>query len=227
MGGYYINISMQADSVETVRNAVIAVFEQEGFSLLQVDPAYRVVDNEDRLPDIEWYGVMISGKTDNGWVTVYVDDWKDSGFLAKKLSAYLSSHAIEIWVADDVNWGYTFWHNGLVIDRFADDPAVMTTNKDESQAYEGSAEKLGPILDVTDDAFQELLSDAHAKAGKFTGPIIGDFCEAIALPFEYAFTAYEYFFTDDPEDYTIDLPEWSQFRHMSFGYPDEKETLAD
>jgi hypothetical protein len=228
MGGYYINVNIKADSVDAVRDAVIAVFDAEKFTLIQNEQASSVVDNEERLPDgDDWYGLLISSRTDNDWVTVYVDDWKDCGLLARRVSEMLDTQALEIWVADDVNWGYTYWERGIVADRFADDPCVLTTHPAELELYYGNPAALGDILEVTDDVFAKALSVARDRAGQFSGPCVGDLCEAIALPFEQAFTAYEYFFTDDPDDYSVDIPHWPEFRHLAFRHPDGRERLCE
>jgi hypothetical protein len=211
-----------------VREAVVAAFAAEGFKLIQSDPAAHVVDNEDNLPDgDDWYGAIISGHTENDWVTVYVDDWKDSGLLARWISETLQTQAIEVWVANDVNWGYTYWENGRVRDRFADDPKTLSVDPAEAAMYTGDPAALGPVLEVTDDAFAKVLAEAKSRAGQFAGPSIGDLSEALALPFEQAFTAYEYFFTDDPDDYTTDLPHWPDFRHLAFRHPHGRERLAE
>lgn len=228
MGGYYININVKSDSTDTVSNAVVATFEGEGFELIQTDKASLVVDNEDLLPDGDnWYGVMIAGRTETDWVTVYLDDWKDCGLLARKITESLQTSAIEVWVADDVNWGYNYWQNGVVGDRFADDPAVLTTDAAEAELYFGNAAVVGPILEVTDETFSKVLVNARNRAGQFAGPCIGDLCEAVALPFEQVFTGYEYFFTDDPDDYSADLPTWSHYVHLAFIHPNDRERLAE
>lgn len=228
MGGYYINVNVRSDSADAVRDAVVAAFSTEGFALIQATAASDVVDNDDRLPDgDDWYGVIVSGRTDCDWVSVYVDDWKDSGLLARWISETLETQAIEIWVADDVNWGYTYWENGRVRDRFADDPRTMTDDPIEMKMYAGAPESLGPILEVTDDVFAKALVDAKARAGQFAGPSVGDLCESIAIPFEQAFTGYEYFFSDDPDDYSADLPHWADFRHYAFRHPDRRERLTE
>jgi len=228
MGGYYINVNVRSDSAEAVRDAMIAAFGAEGFQLVQTDPAAEVVENEDQLPDgDDWYGAIMSGHNENDWVTIYVDDWKDSGVLARWVSETLQTQAIEIWVADDVNWGYSYWENGRVRDRFADDPKTMTEDAAEREMYKGAPEVLGPVLEVTDAAFAKVLVDAKERAGQFAGPSVGELCEALALPFEQAFTGYDYFFSDDPDDYSIDLPHWPDFRHFAFRHPERRERLAE
>jgi hypothetical protein len=228
MGGYYINVNIKADSADAVQEAVVETLAAEGFSLVQNEAASSVVDNDEFLPDgDDWYGILLSGHSDNDWVTIYVDDWKDSGLLARKVTQSLGAQAIEIWVADDVNWGYSYWESGNVRDRFADDPKVMTADAAEAELYDGCPSALGPILEVTDEALAVVLTDARKRAGQFAGPSVGEICEAIALPFEQAFTAYEYFFSDDPADYSVDLPHWNHFRHLTFRHADGRDRLTE
>ncbi|MGO8674211.1 MAG: hypothetical protein ACLQVD_22965 [Capsulimonadaceae bacterium] len=228
MGGYYINVNVKADCVGAVYQALVDTLAAEKFRLIQDDPAADVVDNDDCLPEGEdWYGLILSGHADNDWVTVYAADWKDCGLLARRISENLQSQVLEVWVADDVNWGYNYWQNGVVVDRFADDPRVLTVDAAEADLYFGSPAAVGPILEITDDAFAHMLAAARNNAGQFAGPSVGDLCTAVALPFEQAFTAYDYFFTDDPEDYAPDLPQWPQFRHLVFQHPDGRDRLTE
>ncbi|MGI4790360.1 MAG: hypothetical protein ACRYFS_16095, partial [Janthinobacterium lividum] len=174
-----------------------------------------------------WYGVLVSGKSGRGWVSVYVDDWADSGLLAKALSQSLGVPALETWVADDIHWGYTYYENGAVIDRFADDPAQIAETPEEAALYQGNAALLSPILQVPIDQFALTLTDARANAGQFAGGPLDAVAQAVGLPFEHLFTSYDYFFDDDPEDYSQDLENWSAFRHLAFQMPKGRETLSE
>ena len=42
-----------------------------------------------------------------------------------------------------------------------------------------------------------------------------------------AISAYEYFFSDDPADYSVDLPHWNHFRHLTFRHPDGRDRLTE
>ncbi len=87
MPGYYININIKTDNAARVRAVVTDIFTREGFTLISNEAASVVTEDEDALPDgDDWYGVIVSGAAGRGWVSVYVDDWQDSGFLAKRLS---------------------------------------------------------------------------------------------------------------------------------------------
>ncbi len=228
MGGYYINVSVKSEDAARVCEAVRAVFTAEGFGLLSDEPASVMVENEDRLPDGDaWYGVMVSGATKHGWVTVYVDDWQDSGLLAKCLSQSLAAPALEAWVADDIHWGYTYYENGAVRDRFADDPTQLAETPEEIARYEGQADALAPILQVPPLRFGQILRAAQDAPGQFAGGPLDAVAQAAGLPFEHVFTGYDYFFSDDPEDYGEDLEGWPQFRHLAFQPPPGRETLAE
>lgn len=228
MGGFYINIHLKTDTAAQVKDAVTKVFTDTGFRLLGDEPAAVVVEDEDKLPDGDrWYGVLVSGKAGRGWVSVYVDDWADSGLLAKSLSQSLGTPALEVWVADDNHWGYTYYENGAVKDRFADDPGQVAESADEAVLYAGDAEMISPILHGPADQLAKMLQDAHAKAGQFAGSPLDAVATAIGLPFEHLFTSYDYFFSDDPEDYSVDLEDWPAFRHLAFQMPKGRETLAE
>lgn len=228
MGGFYIGIHLKTINAAQVKDAVIKTFADAGFRLLGDEPAAAVVDDEDRLPDSDkWYGVIVSGQTKHGWVSVYVDDWADSGLLAKSVSLALNAPALEAWVADDIHWGYTYSENGTVQDRFADDPSEVAETPAEATLYAGNAEALAAILRVPPAQFTQTLADARAKAGQFSGGPLDAVAEAVGLPFEHLFTGYDYFFSDDPEDYSGDLENWPAFRHLAFGMPKNRETLAE
>ena len=204
------------------------VFADAGFRRLGDEPLAAVVDDEDKLPDGDtWYGVAQSGATQRGWVSVYVDDWADSGLLAKAISSALAVPALEVWVADDVHWGYTYYEAGQVKDRFADAPAEVAETPAEAALYAGNADALAAILQVLAHQFAKTLADARAKAGQFSGGPLDSVAEAVGLPFEHVFTGYDYFFSDDPEDYSGDLENWPAFRHLAFQMPKDRETLAE
>lgn len=228
MGGYYISIHLKTNNPASINKSITDVFTSAGFRLLSDKPASVVVEDEDTLPDGDnWYGVLLSGKSARGWVSVYVDDWADSGLLAKALSEALGVPALEVWVADDIHWGYTYYENGAVKDRFADDPAQVAESREEATLYVGNAEALSAILQVPSAQFAKTLEDAHANAGQFTGGPLDAVALAVGLPFEHLFTGYDYFFSDDPEDYSGDLEDWPAFRHLAFQMPKGRETLAE
>ncbi len=228
MGAYYISIHLKTDSQAQVKDAVTKGFADAAFRLLSDKPASAVVEDEDQLPEGDhWYGVLISGASKRGWVSVYVDDWADSGLLAKTLASSLGVPALEVWVADDIHWGYTFYENGAVKNRYADDPAQVAESREEAALYAGNADALSPILQVPSAQFSKTLQDAHAKAGQFAGGPLEAVASAVGLPFEHLFTGYDYFFSDDPEDYSLDLEDWPAFRHLAFQMPKGRETLAE
>lgn len=227
MRGYYISVNVRADSLESVRNAVIGVCEAEGLPLIQVDPAERVVDDEDKLPEGEdWYGLLVSGIAAPGWVTIYVDDWKDSGYLAKALSRHFDKTVMEIWVAQDIHWGYTCFSGGSVTDRYADDPSLVIDTPEEGPLYKGDPAAMASIATAPAEQLQDILELGRANTGKFAGVAISSLCEALSLPFERVFTSYEHFFTDDPEDFAVEHTDWPQFRHYSFSLPEDRDSLA-
>ena len=228
MGGYYIGIHLKTTDAAQVKNAVVQTFADAGFRFLSDELAASVVDDEDRLPDGDgWYGVMVSGKSGTGWVSVYADDWADSGLLTKSVSSALGVPALEVWVADDIHWGYTYYENGTVQDRFADAPNEVAETPAEAALYAGNVDALSAILQVPSTRLSKTLADARAKAGQFSGGPLDAVAEAVGLPFEHLFTGYDYFFSDDPEDYSGDLENWPAFRHLAFQIPKGRETLAD
>ncbi len=228
MGGYYISIHLKTDNPAQVTEAVTNAFTEAGFRLLSDEPASVVVEDEDALPDSDnWYGVLVSGKSGHGWVSVYVDDWADSGLLAKSISESLGVPALEVWVADDIHWGYTYFESGAVKNRFADEPAQVAESREEAALYGGNANALSAVLQVPLAQFAKTLQDAHAKAGQFAGGPLDTVALAVGLPFEHVFTGYDYFFSDDPEDYNVDLEDWPAFRHLAFQMLKGRETLAE
>ncbi len=228
MGGYYININVKTESAPLVRGLLTTIFIGEGFTPASNEAASVVTEDEDKLPGgDDWYGVILSGVAGSGWVSVYVDDWQDSGFLAKRLSQSLPAPVLEIWVADDVHWGYTYYENGEVRDRFADDPSLVAQAADEAALYHGQPAALAAILKSAPVQVTAMLQDAQQKAGQFAGEPIDALAQAVGLPFEHVFTGYDYFFTDDPEDYGLDLENWQEFRFLAFTPPPGRETLSE
>jgi hypothetical protein len=228
MGGYYINVNVKTSDAPLVRGLVTTIFIGEGFTLIGSEAASAVTEDEDKLPDGDaWYGVLVSGASGRGWVSVYVADWQDSGFLAKRLSQAAQVPVLELWVADDIHWGYNYYENGEVRDRFADDPTRVAESAEEAALYRGEADALAPILQVPPTRFDALLQEARKNAGQFAGGAVDALAQAAGLPFEHVFTGYDYFFEDDPEDYSEDLEDWPVFRHLAFQPPPGRETLSE
>lgn len=228
MGGYYINVNVKTGDPAKVRGLVTTLFSGEGFKSIGEEAASVVTEDEDKLPDgDDWYGVLVSGVSGKGWVSVYVADWQDSGFLAKRLSQDAQAPVLEVWVADDIHWGYNYYEDGEVRDRFADDPSQVAESAEEASLYRGEAARLAPILQVPPARFEAALQDARKGAGQFAGGAVDTLAQAVGLPFEHVFTGYEYFFEDDPEEYGEDLEDWPSFRHLAFQPPPGRETLGE
>ena len=165
MGGYYINVNIKTNDSAAVRGLLTTLFTGEGFQPIAEASASAVTEDEDKLPDGDgWYGVLISGASGKGWVSVYVEDWQDSGFLAKRLSQAVKAPVLETWVADDTHWGYNYYENGEVRDRFTDDPSQVAEGAEEAALYQGDADRLAPVLQVPSARFAALLQEARAGA---------------------------------------------------------------
>lgn len=228
MTDYYINANVHTRDTQAVLSAVRSIFTAQGFTLLADTSARDVVEDDEALPSgSDWYGVVVSGASGRGWVSVYVEDWQDSGLLAQALSKALSVDVLEVWVAEDVHWGYTLFKQGAVADRYADDPQSVAETLEEVALYAGRASTFGGLLSQPADTLQATLETAHTQAGKFAGPGIDALAQAVGLPFEHVFTGYEFFFSDDPEDYGPSFDHWDQFRHLAFRTPAGRDTLAD
>lgn len=228
MPDYYINANVRTRDAASVRRALSDIFTAQGFAPLADTPARDAVEDDDALPPgSDWYGVMVSGASGHGWVSVYVDDWQDSGLLSRALSEALGIEVLEIWVAEDVHWGYTLFEAGTVTARFADAPGQVADTPEEAALYQGNALALFALLVQPAEALQAALDTAHAQTGQFAGPGVDALASAVGLPFEHAFTGYEFFFNDDPEDYGPSLDHWNAFRHLAFHNPIGRETLAD
>lgn len=228
MSGYYIGVHVRAESPTPVQQALTKIFVEHGFAPIGEEPASVVMDDEDRLPEGEdWYGVLVSGGSGYGWASVYVDDWQDSGVLARGLSQELQAPVLEVWVAEETHWGYTYYENGDVQDRFADDPKKVAETPAEAAGLVGHADALATILRIPPADLERGLQEAQAQAGQFAGPGVDALAQAVGLPFEHVFAGYEAFFEDDPEDYGPSLERWPQWRHLAFGHPEGWETLAE
>lgn len=228
MPDYYINANVHTRDAESVRRALTDIFTAHGLAPLADTPASLVVEDDDALSnEAEWYGVMVSGPSGRGWVSVYVDDWQDSGVLSRALSEALNVAVLEVWVAEDVHWGYTLFEDGAVTGRYTDDPPSVADTPEEAALYAGRADAFTLLLTQPAPVLQAALETARSKAGEFAGPGVDALAQAVGLPFEHAFTGYEFFFNDDPEDYGPSLEQWDKFRHLAFRTPPGRETLAD
>ena len=228
MDGNYISVNIKTTDAAAVRDLLTTLFTSEGFQPIAEAPASAVTQDEDKLPDgDEWYGVLVSSASGKGWVTVYVEDWQDSGFLAKRLSQTVKAPVLELWVADNIHWGYNYYEGGEVRDRFADDPSQVAESAEEAALYRGDANTLAPVLQVPPARFDVLLQGAHEAAGQFAAGPLDAFAQAVGLPFEHVFTSYDHFFDGDPEDYSEDLEDWPAFRHLAFQPPLDRETLSE
>ena len=228
MPDYYISAHVQTRDAESVRRALGDIFAAHGFPLLADTSAQEVAEDDDALPEgSHWYGVMVSGTSGRGWVSIYVDDWQDSGLLARALSKAVNCHVLEIWVAEDIHWGYTAFRAGAVLDRFADAPDEVADSPEEAALYQGNADALSPMLAQDPSTLQDALETARTQAGQFAGPGVDALASAVGLPFEHAFTGYDFFFSDDPEDYGPSLDHWPAFRHLAFALPPGRDTLAE
>lgn len=228
MGGYYINVNIKTTDAAAMRGLVTTLFTSEGFLPIAEAPASTVTEDEAKLPDGDgWYGVLVSGTSGKGWVSVYVEDWQDSGFLAKRLSQAAEAPVLETWVADDTHWGYNYYEGGEVRDRFADDPSKVAESAEEAALYRGDAATLAPVLQVSAARFEAAQQEARGNAGQFAAGPLDALALAVGLPFEHVFTSYDHFFDDDPEDYSEDLEDWPAFRHLAFQPPPGRETLSE
>lgn len=226
MGGYYINLSVQTTDAARVRSAVVDVFGSEGFRLLSDEAASAALQGEPDDTGEDGYGALVSGPSGRGWVTVYVDDWADSGLLAKRLSQTLAAPVLEVWVAEDIHWGYNSFAGGEVRDRFADDPAPVAESDAEAAQYQGQPDTLAALLHVPPAPLHAALTGARQHAGQFAAPGVDALAAAVGLPFEHVFTGYDYFWSDDPDEYADDLENWPAFRLLTFQPPAGRDTLT-
>ena len=229
MGGYYINVNIKTSDAANVRGLLTTLFAGEGFQPIAEASASAVTEDEAKLPDgDDWYGVLVSGTSGKGWVSVYVEDWQDSGFLAKRLSQAAEAPVLETWVADDTHWGYNYYESGAVRDRFADDPFQGRRGRGGSRVCTGAMPlRWPPFFKSRSARFEAALQEARSSAGQFAAGPLDALALAVGLPFEHVFTSYDHFFDDDPEDYSEDLEDWSAFRHLAFQPPPGRETLSE
>jgi hypothetical protein len=227
MDGYFINIHFRAKDVDSIKRSIISVFEKQGFKLTEDAPAAEIVGDDSQLPEDDTrYGLVISGLS-NGWISAYVDDWQDSGLLAKEISRRLQVPTLEIWASENVQWGYTYFVAGEVWDRFGNDPAAIADSPAEEKKYIGNPVALADVLVVPPVNLETVLRQAQQEPDEFVSGSISEVCDTVGLPYEHALIGYEDFFETDPEDYQQDLTDWPSFRHLYFIGADGKEKLAE
>lgn len=206
--GDLIGIHLRTSDTGAVQQVVAAAFAAEGFFPASTNAASCK----------ESYEVVVT-ETAEGWVSVLVDDWPDSGVLAQGLSARLGTAALELWVSGNVHWGYTLYERGVVIDRFADDPRLVGETQTEQALYQGRPEALAPLLRVPAARAAVALEQARHSAGQFAAGPVDAFVECLGLPLEQAFLSIDDFLDGDPED----LP---PFHLLSFQPPLGRQSLV-
>jgi hypothetical protein len=205
---------------------VSGIFNDAGYGLLLDETGKQAVESEEELED-DIYGYMVSGPTQGGWVSVYVDDWVDSGLIAKTLSLKLEAYVLETWKQDEFHWGYTLYNLGEVLDRYTDDPYALTNDPDEASMYTGNHELFVPILVQPADTLKTLLDEGQSNSGiEDSTKSVALLAEAVGIQFEHALIGLEDFFEEDPEDYVVDLENWEAFRFLTFKHPEGKSALV-
>ena len=226
MSEYAISLHVKDVEQDDVLRTINTIFLEEGFGTPVDMSAAVTVADENEHKDDGGYGVFVGGKTTSGWVSCFVDDWQDSGYLAKRLSDILKTNIIEIWMAESVHWGYTLFFKGAVADRFADDPWQIAESPSERDLYRGNEQELAFVAGNKAEGLIERTRTEQSRAEDFAGAAIAELAAAIGLPFEHGLIGYSDFFEEDPADYSQDLEAWHTFRHLSFGPPAGREQLA-
>jgi len=217
---YCIGIHVAAPDPLAVRQKAVAAMAAHHFGLFSDE----LVDEAE--PDDDSYGLICSGPTRAGWVSLYVTDWQDSGVIAQYLSHALSTAVLEIWVAEDTLWGYNYFECGEVRDRFASDPVGVAESPAEATRLYGDPGVLRGILKTSPDVLESILRHSQANAGGLAAGPVGRASDTLGLNFNHVYTSYEAFFDDDPEDYSPGLENWAQFRHLTFRHPQGKESIS-
>jgi hypothetical protein len=228
MNESFIACHLKTSDPRCIEQDLSAFLINEGFPLLRAEPLREALDADAPGHDPDGtLGVVLSSAAGSGWVSVYTADWLESGVLAKALSQRLSLWALELWVVNDLHWGYTLYDSGQVLDRFADNPKNVADTREEQALYRGNPALFLPLLKSPAAQVAPILSRAHAQAGRFAAEPIDALADALGLPFAHAFLGYDSFFENDPEDYADDLEHWPQFRHLTFQIPAGREGLAE
>jgi len=222
----HISIHVRHNDQAAVSAAVSQIFNGAGYGLLTDETAQQAVESEEELED-DIYGYIVTGATEGGWISIYVDDWVDSGLIAKSVSQTLQAWTLETWIQDEFHWGYTLYNEGAILDRFTDDPYALTNDPDEAALYTGNHETFLPILVQPAETLKTLLDEAQEKAAEENSTkSVAHLAEAVGIPFEHALIGLEDFFEEDPEDYIPDLENWPTFRFLTFRHPEGKSTLV-
>lgn len=218
MSDYAISVHILAQDPLRVISAITDTFSADNFALVRIANADSVVNEKSAEPSLQddQYGLFVSGTSGGKWVSVYVDDWKDSGFLAQCISERLATNVIEIWIAESIHWGYTIFNNGVVSDRFANEPDRMGDTKEERALYTGSEFELSKIAGDACAGIFEAARQEQLDAEDFAGSAVACVADAIGLPFEHAIIGYDDFFDEDSEEYAKDLSNWPSFQHLTF-----------
>lgn len=225
MSETFINVHFRFAAAQTVLDAIKTAFGHEDFESDGEQIADAAVRSEEAVDD-GVYGVMVSGVTGVGWVSAYVDDWVDSGVVAISVSSHLKCWALEIW-REEVTWGCTLYNEGMVLDRFTNDPEMLADDPDFGTLHAGDYAKFQQILTVPPEKLKLLLELSREKsAEEYSVPAISQLADCIGLPFEHALIGLDGFFDDDPDDYVQDLAQWESFRFLTFRHHGGRHSLA-
>ena len=143
MGGYYINVNLKTDDAARVREAVIDASPPKASRCSGRNPPHGR-GRRGRLPDgDDWYGVLVSGAAGTGLGLGLRGRLAGQRLTRQAPVAVALSSGPGTWVADDIHWGYNYYENGEVRDRFADDPSQVAESEEEAALYQGRAEAAG------------------------------------------------------------------------------------
>jgi len=149
-------IHVKTDDQGAVLDAVTEVLARAGF-----DPVVLAAGPDDRAPEDPTKSKVrhfLVSPANNGWVSVFDENFVDIFDLVQRLSAELKAPAVLLWSQGDRSWGYNLTDDGRKVDQYATDPNYL------DGISEGKPDALSEYSEGTAENFQKFFDAGKGMA---------------------------------------------------------------
>lgn len=149
-------IHVKTEDQGAVLDAVSEVLARAGFDAVAI-----VGEDRDRPPEDPTKSKVrhfLVSPANNGWVSVFDENFVDIFDLAPRLSAEMKCPAMLLWSQGDKSWGYNLTDSGRAIDQYATDPNYL------DGASIGSPEILSEYAEGNAEQFRKLFEAGKGMA---------------------------------------------------------------
>jgi hypothetical protein len=116
-------IHLKTDDQGAALDAVTEVLARAGYDPVAIFESESDAPVED--PTKAPVRHFLVSPSNNGWVSVFDENFVDIFDLAPRLSAEAKCPALLLWSQGDRSWGYQLAHEGRTIDQYATDPNYL------------------------------------------------------------------------------------------------------